>query len=433
MGLSRRGFLGLGLAGAVAVGAPGLAGCGSSAGGPGGSAELLWRWHGSPSYSERIQEVIKIINGVNPEVRLRGEAISSSGDFYDKLATEVAGGGGPDMFSMVDEQRAAYASRGTLYDFTPHVGKEINVETIPAELLDYFKVDGKLVGLPRTIDCSAAIYDESKFTEIGVAPPTADWSWDSFVDLVTEMGRKIGTGKNYWPTEDGGIDSSPFQSWIQSRGKSLFDGAALGFEKQDLTEWWTYWAELRAADLAPPPDVMSGTKDDLTTFLLVQGKAAFGFGAARHINGLQAVTQSTLNELPHPDGLKAGTPGSSISAGDSVAANAKTAAPERVLAAMDARLNNVEVAKFLGMTAGIPAAGKQIIDQLELTDIDKKVVKTIEAVLAKGGPIRPMAPLGADVVDDNMTLIGEKLAFGQLTMTAAVDQFFSEAEKALAG
>ena len=64
---------------------------------------------------------------------------------------------------------------------------------------------------------------------------------------------------------DDGQDWRGFNTFIRQQGKEFFDDEALGFEREDLVEYWQMWEELRAAGALPPQALMQEYTDHWVT------------------------------------------------------------------------------------------------------------------------------------------------------------------------
>ena len=118
--IDRRTALALGLA---VPGLAGLAACGpnASGGGSGGgdgdadSGSLRLAWWGNPTRDENTTEVVEAYKESTPDVTISLEPGEWSG-YWDKLATQTAGGDFPDIVQMDEKYLAEYGQRGALLD-----------------------------------------------------------------------------------------------------------------------------------------------------------------------------------------------------------------------------------------------------------------------------------------------------------------------------
>ena len=119
--IDRRTALALGLA---VPGLAGLAACGPNATGGGGGGEgggsadsgsLRLAWWGNPTRDENTTKVVEAYKESVPDVTIALEPGEWSG-YWDKLATQTAGGDFPDIVQMDEKYLAEYGQRGALLD-----------------------------------------------------------------------------------------------------------------------------------------------------------------------------------------------------------------------------------------------------------------------------------------------------------------------------
>jgi multiple sugar transport system substrate-binding protein len=149
MAISRRGFL-LGTGGLAAVATSGgLVGCapGSKAAGGGAAAgTMALAFWGNPTRNKNTQDEIDAYVRAHPDVKIAGQP----GDFasyWDKLATQTAGGTAPDIIQMDMAYIAEYGHRGALLDLSG-----VDTSKFVEGTVDSGKIDGKLVGINAGIN-----------------------------------------------------------------------------------------------------------------------------------------------------------------------------------------------------------------------------------------------------------------------------------------
>ena len=123
MALNRRQFL-IGAGGLAAAAttmglsacAPGSSGGGSQGGGgQGGGTNLALAWWGNPTRNKNTQAMIDAYMKANPDVKISGQP-GEFNSYWDKLATQTAGGQAPDIIQMDMLYIAEYGTRGALLD-----------------------------------------------------------------------------------------------------------------------------------------------------------------------------------------------------------------------------------------------------------------------------------------------------------------------------
>src|SRR5688500_6819818 len=120
MAVSRRQFL-LGAGGlAAAATTVGLTGCapGASSGGGGGEAganTLALAWWGNPTRNKNTEAMIAAYKTAKPDLTITAQP-GEFASYWDKLATQTAGGTAPDIIQMDMNYISEYGSRGALLD-----------------------------------------------------------------------------------------------------------------------------------------------------------------------------------------------------------------------------------------------------------------------------------------------------------------------------
>ncbi len=131
-----------------------------------------------------------------------------------------------DTFVLPETSLPAGLASHTLLDLTPLA--ESDPDFAPDDffpgLLPHFQRQGKLWGLPRSVESVLIFYSKSKFDRAGVAYPKPGWTWDDFLDTAVRLTSGEGDEKQYgffdaW----GGMSVIPF---IQQHGGDLLDRAA---------------------------------------------------------------------------------------------------------------------------------------------------------------------------------------------------------------
>jgi multiple sugar transport system substrate-binding protein len=164
-------------AGALAVG---LAGCGSGSGSSGGKTEItLWNgWTGpeGKAFSALVDKYQQSHPGVDVKVLYVNQDYA-----LQKVSTAVRGGSPPDISYLYGSWAPNIATVPSLVDLSSTV-KQPSVnwnDFFPGER-KVATVGSKVVGIPALVDNLAIVYNKKLFAQAGVAPPSANWTWDDF-------------------------------------------------------------------------------------------------------------------------------------------------------------------------------------------------------------------------------------------------------------
>src|SRR4029453_4904212 len=97
--------------------APGSSGGSGSQGGGGGGTNLALAWWGNPTRNKNTDAMIPGYMRATPAVKISGQPGAFS-SYWDKLATQTAGGQAPDVIQMDMAYISEYGTRGALLDLS---------------------------------------------------------------------------------------------------------------------------------------------------------------------------------------------------------------------------------------------------------------------------------------------------------------------------
>ena len=211
-------------------------------------------WWGGQTRHDLTQQVLDLYTSEHPNVTF--EAVPSGWDgYFEKLATDTATGGMPDIVQMDYMYISTYAQNGSLADLSEYINNgTIDASGIDEALMNASNIGGKTVGIPLSTSLVAFTYNPSVLEEAGVDVPTDDWTWDDFATAAKTVKEK--TGK-YGMSTSPVIDTNMFNYWVRGYGEKLFadDNKSLGYDDDKITEdFFTYWLDLIDAGAVPNPD-----------------------------------------------------------------------------------------------------------------------------------------------------------------------------------
>lgn len=422
--LPRRDVLRLGGAFAVGLGANRLPGLELTAAAQDAPILLRLAWWGSAERHERTYEAMALFEETHPGITVTSEVATFDGHF-DKLAVQTASGEAPDVFQMSGQFILDYAGRGALLDLNQFIPDVIDTSAWDEGTLSLGLIDGEMAGLTIGVDSYALIYDEVLLGEAGMEMPE-QLNWEEFAAYTTELSAALGEGR--YGTEDAGGGYEAFETFLRQRGKRLFseDGLALGFERDDLIEWLTYWEGLRQSGGATPPDI---TAANLTPEVspIVMGQSPIEWTTASQFVNFQGLQPHELGLRMYPAGPEGSEPGQFIRPALFISASATTEYPNESAELINFMLNDLDAAAILRTARGIPASPP--VREFLLADVsegEQKTFEFIDEVAATATQTNVLTPPGGRAVTDLITQANLAVAFGEMSVEEAVDQFMAE-------
>ncbi|WP_018761801.1 ABC transporter substrate-binding protein [Arthrobacter sp. 135MFCol5.1] len=421
--INRRHFLTTVAIGTASAAALAACGNGGSSSGQTGSAEkpvtINYTWWGNDDRAERTRKAIALFESKNPDIKVNGNFTDFAG-YWQKRATEAAGGGLPDVMQWDLSYLRDYGQRNQLLDLGT---VKIDTSAFEKSLLPSGQIKGKTYGIPTSTNAFAVYYDPAKLASLGIAEPTGKWTWSEFQSFLKEVGDK-GNGTLFGSTDFTGVWWQ-FNIWLRQKNIQAFTSAGkLGFSKDDLKTWWNLNSKLRGTQALVPEDRVTQLKP----------KSPFGSNVSaaevtwdNFMAGYLAdsgAKQLKLVPVPSDDPNNLGL---FLKPSMLMVASAKTKFKDAAARFIDFMVNDPEVGQIFKTSRGVPASKTQR-DGTTFDGADKLVVdyeKSIEQYL-KDAPEPPIVGFGT--LEASFGRIASDLNYGKLTVDGAVDAWFKEAE-----
>lgn len=436
--LTRRDFIragaGLGI-GAVTIplldACSGLAGGGGDTAGGGTTIEAAW-WGGSDR-AKRTQEVIKLFEKKNAKDKITA-SFSDIDPYFQKLNTEAAGGGLPDIIQLGGGYVPQYMHKGQLLDLTKYTDNgTIDVGDYDKGQLAQGQVDGKLYAVSNGGNMPSIIYNKTMIQKAGMTLPPADLTWESFATYVRQLREKLPKGA--WPIDDAsdGGAGDAFGVWVrQRRPESYTKDGKIAFTLADVQQWFAYWAGLRKANLITPGDVVAAEIQNTAADAapIVQGKAAFTFAWSNFLGQYQILTKDELGMMRCPSGGKQA--GDYVQASQFFSISSKSKAPDVAAKFIEFFEHDPAALKILGVERGVPASAKaRDILKPSLKPYDALQVQFLTDNIAKCRAKTQLDPSNSAAVGEALQRASQSIALSHVSVAAAATKFMGDAEKAL--
>jgi multiple sugar transport system substrate-binding protein len=404
-----------------------LAGCGGSGESAGGGKVVLrYTWWGNPDRAERTEQAVALFEKRHPNVRVQ-TSFSGYDAYKQKLATQAAGGDAPDVMQLDYRQIDQYASGDVLLD----LGRQKEVlhtsETDPG-LLGTGRVDGTQYAVPQGRGTETVVYDVRTWKASGVPLPRAGWTWDDWAAALRALAKKTGRPG----ATDPGQSEDAFEVWLRGQGRSLYtkDGE-LGFTADDLTRWWTFTDQLRREGAVSPAEQTTQLDGSVENTPLGRGKAVSDTNWDAPASGYLALVPGGIALAPMPSG-EDGTPGQYFKPSMFLGVSANTGHPKEAAQLVDFLVNDMEAAKILGATRGIPV-NETIRTEIgpQLKDFDKTISAyqaSLEGTL-KDPPQAP--PSGDNALQTTFQRDYDQVSYERMSPREAAENYITEAKAEL--
>jgi multiple sugar transport system substrate-binding protein len=435
MAMNRRQFL-IGAGGLAAAAttmglgacAPGSQGGGSQGGGgQGGTTDLALAWWGNPTRNKNTEAMIAAYMAANPNVKISGQP-GEFGSYWEKLATQTAGGTAPDIIQMDMAYIAEYGTRGALLDLAG-----VDVSKFAEGTVDSGKINDKLVGINAGIN-SAVIFANPKVFEKAKMdlPDDTTWTWDQLSEVAAEVASKAGV-----PVGVGDlVGSDPlFATFLRQNGKELFTPDGLGFEVAEAQAWYDLMVKFQKAKaLGTPEQISEDVAKPLDQSALVVGDAAMYYFNSNQLEAVSAAAGGELMKMLRGPSLtgKATDRKTWYKASMLWSASARTQNPEATVAWINWFANSQEAADIDKAERGIPP-NTEILAEVtpKLSDAQQVVAKYITDIKTEVAdtPIAP--PPGGGTLQEVLERNGIDVLFGRTSPADAAQKLVDEVKSNL--
>lgn len=403
-----------------------LSGCSSGAESGNKEATLTFTWWGNEQRASWMKEAIAVFETANPGIKVNGSFADFEG-YWQKRATEAAGGGLPDVMLFDYSQLSDYGSRNLLLNLQANDSR-VDLSTLPPSLLGAGKVGNKTVAVPTGTNIFSVLTSPTVANEAKVEIPATPgaWNWDQFNTFIADISMKLNGKKFGGPDYAGQLAVLELQ--LRQEGLSLYtaDGK-LGFDRERLKEFWGSTQKLRESHgvMTPADAEQVAPLDPITA-----GTSATLFGWSSTIpNFLTNAKVDTLQITPPPSSDPTNL-GLYLKPSLLLSASAKTDYPTESAKFIDFMINDPAVAKIFGSSLGLPASSAQR-DVLTLTGVNKQIADYQTLLESKLGDTPPPPPKGSGSLNTHFLRVFGDILYGRITVDQGVDQWFTEAESVL--
>ena len=440
MAINRRQFL-LGAGGLAATAtAGGLTACAPRSGGGGGSNQggggnnqqgtttLALAWWGNPTRNKNTQAEIDAYMKANPNVKIEPQP-GEFASYWEKLATQTAGGTAPDIIQMDMAYIAEYGNRGALLNLEEH---GVDLSKFVEGTVESGRIQDKLVGANAGINSACLFANPKVFEKAGVElPDDTSWTWDDLMEVAAEVRSKAKS--TFGVASVFGSDAF-FGAFLRQNGKELFTPEAPGFDASDAQAWFDLMVKFQKADaIASPQQVSEESAKPLDQSAVVVGTAAMQYYNSNQLQACNAAAGEKLRILRYPSLTGKATDRKAwYKASMLWSASARSKNPDAAAAWINWWVNSPEAAGIDLAERGIPANGEiQAAIQPKLSEDQKTVAKFIADIKPELGqtPIAP--PPGGGTLGSVMFRYQTDVMFGKTSTADAAKKFVDEVKSNL--
>lgn len=393
------------------------------------SKAMRFGWWGNDTMNKTTRAALELYHEKNPQVTFTPETAAWD-DFWNKMATEIAGRKAVDAFQMSNQMITDYAKRGALLDFEPYVGDLIKLDTWDENLRKYGVIDGKRVGIPISTDAFTVMYNVDFMTKAGITMPAKAWTWDDLAAAAKEAAKAGGSGM--WGMSDGSWRYEVLEPWVRGRGRSFFDTTGnrvtLGFDKTDFGDFLDWWDKRREEGSAISPDVATEEMKGAQTSAFVKGLAPLYFTPSSELAGVRALMKAPCQAVPMPDQTNGSKKANFVRPNLFISSWEGTPYPKEAAKFVNFWINDPDAVKVIGASRGVPPSPESAA-LIAATDPggQRTPAEYVALIREIGSPMDSLTPKGGRDVYDLLKRTAQEVQFKRASVSQAVDSFFTQA------
>ncbi|MFJ9127892.1 ABC transporter substrate-binding protein [Streptomyces sp. NPDC102340] len=432
--LSRRAVLTTAAAGVGAALTGTLSGCSTASGGTSSGVTLRFSWWGNDDRAARTEKAVRLFEKEHPGVTVR----TSNGEFgayLQKLATQAAGGGIPDVVQLDYRQVSQYAGGDALLSLDDAIKRgTIDTSDMDHSFLRTGTYRGGQYALPMGRGITGFAYDSKIFERAGIGTPPTDWTWQEWAEAnkkITALGLKSPDGRLLRGCNDGGGNEDIFEDWLRGRGGKLYKSQTeLAFTEDDLAEFWTFYDRLRKAGaVAEPRDSVQATNTEMSP--MGRHLAASDFTWDAPFPGYVDLLGDHIHYAPVP--TTDGRQGAYFKPSMLVGIGAHSPHPKEAAQLVDFLLNDSRVGDILGFSRSTPP-NRTIAARVgkTLKGPELEIYRYAQTMEKYGLDAPPTAPPPADLaIQPTFNRVYQRVMYGKATPRQAARELIDEANKEL--
>jgi multiple sugar transport system substrate-binding protein len=445
--LTRREFTwgGLSLAAGVSIlpllDACGFASSGTSSSQPSGkatqitNASLQIGWWGGANRAQRTQQVMNLFKQRHPGWTLAGQ-FTSFNDYWNKMNTQAAAGGLPDVMQMDMAYIGRYVQSKQLLDLSKYRDQPLKLGDFDKSQLEQGTIAGKLYGVSLGGNIGSTMFNKSAIQRAGMSPPAEGITWEGFATYCSNLAKKLPAGM--YPCDDPGGSIgviAPFEIWIRQRRPELWtrDGK-LAFKSSDAQDWFQYWSDLRKAKLIIPGDMAAAEAANGTPAgsSIATGKAVFLITWSNFIGQYQLLMKDGVGMMRDPVGGRGSRVGDYVKASQLFSIPTTSKSADAAAEFISSFIHDSDAANVLGVERGVPGAAKtRSVIQPSLLPYDLAQVSYFDSDSKSTRPKTVLDPPGTGDVAAALSRASQSIALSGVSVADATRKFMEEAQRAL--
>jgi multiple sugar transport system substrate-binding protein len=401
--------------------------------------ELSVSWWGGEARHEKTLKMIDAYMQKYPNAKIVSQYAAYT-DYWTKLATQAASSNLPDVYLVQLTYLGEYASKGLMRPLQDLVDAgKIDVSKFTPGALSSSSYDGKLVGITFGDTASVLAYNKTLIESVGYPLPKDQMTYSEMADYLKGLAKVLPSGTYASGlTERAEYAIENFARNYGMYGVTSKDGKTLGYTKEVLAKYLSYYYDLYKAGVNGPMEVIQEDRPkQFADSLAGNGKIAVWGTNANQLKIFQASVEDDLDMVRFPVADDATNKNIEAAVCSTWAISGTSKKVDEAAQFINEMVNNWELQEVYDMDIGVPGSTEIQNNLIEKLDLSKKVdvakkkeITMMQDILKSIEPFNGRPSGYGAIVDDLYKKIDEVL-YETMTVDEAVDAHFKAAETLL--
>jgi multiple sugar transport system substrate-binding protein len=395
---------------------------------PPAKTEIRVVWWGSDTRHEATLKVIDLFSAAYPDITVSPEYMGSD-SYWDKLATQVAGGSAPDVIQFGGNY-PDYVAKDALLPLNSYFGNIIDLSKVDKDVIDAATISGNTYGLCLGTNILGIAYNKTMIEAAGAALPVPGATWEDFGVYAKDLASKLPAG--IYPISDAsGVNTNFIGLYSRQRNAKMYTTEGKSFVTVDvLKDFFDIWAGWRADGIIPSAEITAEySEEGPDNASLVAGKAAMTILYTNQLVSYQNSMEDELDIMPLPDVEKNAQ---WIMPSQYFCINKASAVPDAAATFINYFVNTPEVGVILKNDRGVSVnADVRTAISAVSTPVDQKIYGLYALLAAHTTPMDPNVPNDQEFTD-GFKRISQEIAFGQKDTAKAAQEAYDFLQEMIA-
>ncbi len=153
-------------------------------------------WGASSVEQKLLKQLLQDFEVEHPNIKVKYEVINDQ--YMDVIKTRLVGEAAPDVFYLDALEAPFLMSQNVLEPLNSYIKSEFDLDDFEENLLNSFKYENQIYGLPKDYSTLALFYNKQAFNKKGLTNPPATWQeLRTYSHKLTEDSNKNGRIDKY--------------------------------------------------------------------------------------------------------------------------------------------------------------------------------------------------------------------------------------------